>query len=280
MTIFSTCPAVVFTDLDGCLLDHHDYDHAPAQPARLKLKELGIPLIPVTSKTAAEIKALDIDFGPVPLISENGMVINLPSHLFPSPYDGGGPVFAGKPYDDILGFLASLPPSLRPSIHGFYDMSPAEIATVTGLAEADATRAKARQASEPFLWRGDDAGLAELSALAASDGFKLTQGGRFYHLLSEGGKDWAVSWVTRQMQALYPSRKFLTIALGDSANDKAMLALADYGIIIPNADGSGLVINDASGTIIRAPHPGPRGWGAALLSLLDELDIDTLADIK
>lgn len=275
MTIFTTCPAVVFTDLDGCLLDHHDYDHLPAKPALFKLQSLGIPLIPVTSKTAAEINALDIDFGLVPHISENGMVIDLPPHLFASPHDKGGPIFAGKPYDDILNFLKTLPGSLRASIHGFHDMSAAEIAATTGLTEVDAARAKARQASEPFLWQGDEAGLAELTALATTNGFKLTQGGRFYHLLSEGGKDWAVNWVINQLKSMRPATAFHSIALGDSANDKAMLALVDYGIIIPNVDGSGLVINEAKGTIIRAPHAGPRGWGAALITLFDELDLDT-----
>ncbi|GJM01605.1 MAG: mannosyl-3-phosphoglycerate phosphatase [Rhodomicrobium sp.] len=290
MTIFTTCPAVVFTDLDGCLLDHHDYDHLPAKPARSRLKELGIPLIPVTSKTAAEIRALDIDFGSVPLISENGMVIDLPPHLFSSPHDKGGPIFAGKPYNEILAFLQTLPASLRASINGFHDMSAAEIAAVTGLKDVDAVRAKARQASEPFLWQGDEAGIAELSALATANGFKLTQGGRFYHLLSEGGKDWAVNWVIDHLKLIRPEllrtdlirpdRPFHTIALGDSANDKAMLASVDYGIIIPNPGGSGLVISDASGRIIRAPHVGPRGWNAAIMGLLDELDLDTLASTK
>ena len=46
---------IVFTDLDGTLLDHHTYDHSPALPALAKLQEKQIPLVFCTSKTAAEI---------------------------------------------------------------------------------------------------------------------------------------------------------------------------------------------------------------------------------
>ena len=46
---------IVFTDLDGTLLDHHTYDYSPALPALAKLQEKQIPLVFCTSKTAAEI---------------------------------------------------------------------------------------------------------------------------------------------------------------------------------------------------------------------------------
>jgi HAD superfamily hydrolase (TIGR01484 family) len=46
---------LVFTDLDGTLLDHHTYSFEPALPALNSLKEKNIPLIICTSKTRAEI---------------------------------------------------------------------------------------------------------------------------------------------------------------------------------------------------------------------------------
>ena len=35
---------LVVTDLDGSLLDHHNYDYAPAEPVMAALEASGIPL--------------------------------------------------------------------------------------------------------------------------------------------------------------------------------------------------------------------------------------------
>ena len=49
---------VIFTDLDGTLLDHASYSYAPAEPALALLHKLEIPLILASSKTAFEIAPL------------------------------------------------------------------------------------------------------------------------------------------------------------------------------------------------------------------------------
>lgn len=51
-------PRLLFTDLDGSLLDHHSYDWQPARAWLKRLKQLGVPVIPVTSKTRSEIVPL------------------------------------------------------------------------------------------------------------------------------------------------------------------------------------------------------------------------------
>jgi len=49
---------IVFTDLDGTLLDHHDYSYAAALPALQLLAQSNTPLIFNTSKTASEVEQL------------------------------------------------------------------------------------------------------------------------------------------------------------------------------------------------------------------------------
>ena len=56
-------PAVVFTDLDGTLLGHHDYSVDGALPGLERCAALGVPVIPTTSKTAAETEALEDSLG-------------------------------------------------------------------------------------------------------------------------------------------------------------------------------------------------------------------------
>lgn len=65
---------LVFTDLDGTFLDHHSYDYTPALAAVQRLSRLGALLVPVTSKTMAEINALNLPLSPAVAIAENGMV--------------------------------------------------------------------------------------------------------------------------------------------------------------------------------------------------------------
>ena len=71
---------VVFTDLDGCLLDHDSYSFAPAAEALAVLAAQGIPLVLCSSKTRAEIEMLQQDLGVAhPFVSENGGALFLPS---------------------------------------------------------------------------------------------------------------------------------------------------------------------------------------------------------
>ena len=54
---------IVVSDLDGTLLDHHDYSFAAILPVLDRMDGAGIPLIINTSKTRAEWLAMRKNFG-------------------------------------------------------------------------------------------------------------------------------------------------------------------------------------------------------------------------
>ena len=55
MPSMTTTPKlVIFTDLDGCLLDRETYSFEPAQAALRLIREKKIPLVLVSSKTRVE----------------------------------------------------------------------------------------------------------------------------------------------------------------------------------------------------------------------------------
>lgn len=71
---------LIFTDLDGTLLDHHDYSFNAASRALALVQERKIPLVIATSKTFSEVKKIQYDLGILaPCIVENGAGIYIPS---------------------------------------------------------------------------------------------------------------------------------------------------------------------------------------------------------
>ena len=74
---------LVFTDMDGSLLDHHTYSYLDALPQLHRLEHLGIPVIPATSKTRAELEHLRAELGNKnPFIVENGAAVFIPVGYF------------------------------------------------------------------------------------------------------------------------------------------------------------------------------------------------------
>ena len=70
---------VIYTDLDGTLLDHDNYGLGPAGAVLLEMLARNIPVIPVTSKTHAEVQLLCHTLEMTgPFVVENGAAIWVP----------------------------------------------------------------------------------------------------------------------------------------------------------------------------------------------------------
>jgi len=73
--------------------------------------------------------------------------------------------------------------------------------------------------------------------------------------------------VTSQLyRHCYPNIEWTSVALGDSANDLAMLEAADIAITIPHADGIKVQVSGTHN--IQAKYPASKGWNDSILSLL------------
>ena len=103
---------VLFTDLDGTLLDHDTYSWAPALPALNELKLRGAAVVLCTSKTRAELMRLRTELRlNDPFITENGAGVFIPEGYFGQPVAGttlreGFEVLTlGAGYPDLLADL-------------------------------------------------------------------------------------------------------------------------------------------------------------------------------
>lgn len=252
---------LVFTDLDGTLLDHGSYDTGPAMPMLGRLARLGVPVILASSKTAAEIAGWQERLGLShwPAIVENGAAL----------LDGGTDDSA---YRRLRTALAGLAAPFR----GFGDMTDAEVAACTGLSPADAARARRRSHSEPGLWQGDAAGLDRFLADLAALGITARRGGRFLTLSFGGTK------AARMAELVARFAPDTTIALGDAPNDIEMLTAADRAIIVRNDGGPGIppLPGEDQGRVLRTRAEGPSGWAEGLAAALADLGMTEKGDSR
>ncbi len=261
---------VVFTDLDGTLLDAATYSYAPARPALKALAASGAPLVFCTSKTRAETEVWRRRLGNrSPFVVENGGAVFIPRGAFPFPFEpdrregGYDVVVLGADYARLRAALEDIRVEIG-GLRGFGDMGDEEVARLTGLPPGEAALARRREFDEPFVLEGPGEALA-IEAMAEARGLRVTRGGRFFHLTGPSDKGAAV----RRLVGLY-ARTIegpLTAALGDSGNDRPMLEAVDIPVLVARPDGSHDPAIDLPG-LRRTPGAGPTGWNAAVLEIL------------
>lgn len=260
----STPPFVVFSDLDGTLLDHEDYTWTAALPALAKLRAHGVPVVLASSKTAPEIAPLreQMRLTHCPAIVENGAGILPP---------GTAPDTNNAAYLRLRRILDGIPPGLRRHFEGFGDWDEAEVSTQTGLTPEGAKLARQRAFSEPGVWTGPAELRKRFLAQLDAEGVTARHGGRFLTLSFGGTKADRMAEVLEGYAGDGPLP--LSVALGDAPNDAEMLNAADHGVIIANPHGTELPIlaGERAGRIRRSTKPGPAGWNEMILRLVSEL---------
>ncbi|MCS6897462.1 MAG: HAD-IIB family hydrolase [Nitrospira sp.] len=267
---------VIFTDLDGTLLDSRTYRFDEACEALGELQLRGIPVVLVSSKTRAEIEPIrsQLNNGH-PFIVENGGAVFVPLGYFSLPLPAAGTsgcyqvVEFGTSYPLLRKALKEIGHDAGVSLTGYGDLSEEEVAQRTGLSLEEAALAKQREYDEPFFIEGTDCFPPSLAMAIANRRLRWTTGDRCHHLMGAQDKGLAVRRLIHyyQQAAGIHSHRLTTVAVGNSPNDLPMLAAVDKPILLQQADGSYAAGVDLPG-LIRAPAPGPVGWNHAILSLL------------
>jgi mannosyl-3-phosphoglycerate phosphatase len=267
------CPLLIFTDLDGTLLDHDTYRWDKAKPALDLCRELEVPVILVSSKTRAEMHALHLELGLAsPFVSENGGGVFFPVDSALDPPSEALLVDAfrkwslGSPYPEIVSALRDIRDELHWTIRGFSDMTVDEISELTGLDSEKAHLAAMREYDEPFLVTDrEEVDRERLGEAAAKRGLQVTEGGRFYHLHGACDKGRAVDKLTRWYKKY--CGPMTTIALGDSPNDFTMLKRVDHPVLVKSSRAYPNLFK-AIPSLKTTEETGPAGWDAAVSALL------------
>jgi mannosyl-3-phosphoglycerate phosphatase len=275
--MMTTRKPVIFTDLDGTLLNRSTYSFEEAQPALQRIREKEIPLVLSSSKTRAEIEVYRkrLENGH-PFISENGGAVFVPKDYFSFafPYDRETDWFfvleLGIFYPRIVEVLNSIKKETGILIRGFSELTEKEISILCGLDIREAGLAKKREYDEPFIVEGGEGEIEIIRKKIEEKGMTHAHGGRFHHLSGKNDKGMAVTI----LKELYENQFFsiVTVGIGDGPNDLAMLSVVDHPVLLKGEDGVSPETLSAKQEIVIIQGSGPRAWNQAILRIIDELD--------
>lgn len=246
---------VVFSDLDGTLLDHTTYDFTPALEGIHLLKKHSIPLILVSSKTALEMAYWQDQLGlNDPYIAENGSIIVLPGEK--------KRVFLGKPLQELKTifhhFAEGLPLILLLD-------HPARFQKETGLKEPLLSMALKREGSLPFLIEGgEEDKVLEAFLKDLPEDLVIRKGGRLYHLMGNTHKGRGVNWIQKH----YLASSTKTIAFGDAENDWDLLKAVDYAYLVEKPSGGWRPMPGPIPSLRQISGIGPIGFTHGIKELL------------
>ncbi len=248
---------IIYTDLDGTLLDHDNYSFNDAKDTLEKLKNKDIPVIICTSKTRAEIVFFREKIGNKhPFISENGGGIFIPKNYFDFEFDFDRKdddyfiISLGPKYEKLVKTIKKIKENFE--IKSFFDMNPEEIAKDSNLDIKYAKLAKQREFDIPFKvknFKNED----EVLRIIRENNLRFTKGGRYYHLMGNNSKGRAVNILTDLYKKRYD--EVFTIGIGDSDNDFSMLDSVDRGYLVMKKNEE-----YASKEYNPAGEIGPKGW--------------------
>ena len=269
-------PWIVFTDLDGTLLDAHTYDAGPARGALVLLAARGVPVVFCSSKTAAEQRPLRAALGlsHLPFIVENGAAILVPAASALPVADWPRALACpaerlhalGRSAEAVRAGIARAASAAGLSVTGYADLTVEAVAELTGLDPAAAARARQREFSETLVDRHPPEKWSAFAATLAAEGLGLRHGGRFHtvtDLATDKGR--AVRLVAK-LFSHHAGHAVATVGLGDSANDEGLLAAVDQAWLVARPDGSWTPLEIPR--LRRVPHAGPTGWAEAIRQLL------------
>lgn len=258
-------PLLIFTDLDGTLLDVHTYEWQPASAWLETLQDRQIPVILCSSKTAAEMLRIqrDLDLQGLPFIAENGAVIQLDARWQDHP-DAPRRI-NGVPHHEITNVINHLRSSEGYRFTAFDDVDVRVISEWTGLNHERAALARLHEASVTLIWRDSDERMAHFEEALEQKGLAFIQGARFWHILHmRSGKDQAVNWLVEQYRQREGTRP-VTLGLGDGPNDAPLLDSVDFAVVVKGINRFGVHLrDDTPGRVYHTQLPGPAGWREGL----------------
>lgn len=258
---------VIYTDLDGTLLDLETYDHRITEESVHKLTNSGTPVIFCSSKTLAEQRYFQELFHlNTPMIIENGAGVVIPRtfHAYfedlPHRIIDNYLLFSfTEGYNFILENLDRIRKELNLKLLGYHDLQFGEISEITGISVDDLERTTNRLFSETLLMGDFNApNFQKMRQALFEVDLQCTPGSKFFTISGiSSNKGKAINWLNRHLKQIN-SKNFTTIGIGDSFNDLSMLAEVERPFLVQKPDSTFSKIEVHN--LMKIEKPGPYGW--------------------
>lgn len=270
---------LIFTALDGALVDARTGSFADAEEALSELERRHIALILVTPRTREEVEPFRRKLQHNhPFITESGGGIFFPDGYFNVKIPDAARIARylgiaqGKPYAEVCEALDDIAEECGVGVAGFHHMSPREIADNTGMKPREAYLARAREFDEPFFFTSaDEKAIARFVETAKEKGYQARQSGMFWHFSSGCDPARAVRTVTRLFREA-TRIKLRAIGIGADDEDLAWLRAVDHAVLLSGGkadQGTSPADNTQNArNIVRGNTPGPAGWNETIMNII------------
>jgi mannosyl-3-phosphoglycerate phosphatase len=278
---------VVFSDIDGTLIDIFTRNYGKSKELVKKLEESSIPVVLCSSKTWAEQDMIRKDLGleGEPFIIENGGAVIIPDGYFEGDgrtdddlqhhgvirvVDGYRVIELGRSSAEIRKGLQHVRRKTGTAFKGVSDLSIEELAKIVGMTHDDAERMSKRQYGETIL-EIDKTEKVQFEQVLSEEGLQVIHGSRYFDVTAGNDKGKAV----RILMDLYRKKlgdDTIFIGIGDSPNDIPMLKLTDVAILVQKHDGTWTEVdnNIIITRVMKVEGIGPAGWEKAFATIIKE----------
>ena len=269
---------LIFTDLDGTLLDHENYSFGVNKKTISTIINNKNEIIFNTSKTFSECKKLlkELKLLNMPFSTENGAVIYFPKIRFNKIKNSSS---FGRYWSVRIAKLSSKNwyqfLKLKQKKYNFFiaqDLSPKILKKYTNLNNTNMMLD--REASQIILWEDNltKLKLFKKDLKSEKDGV-LIKGSRFMQISSICNKRIAKKLISHAYDIQFRDKYSInTIALGDSKNDIDMLNSCKYSCLIKNSTGTHVKLRSNKKNVFKSSKLAPDGWGEVLYKLNKTLE--------
>ncbi|MEC7755415.1 MAG: HAD-IIB family hydrolase [Bacteroidota bacterium] len=261
---------IVFTDLDGTLLDLKSYSYARSREAVEFLQNREIPLVFCSSKARAEQLAYQEALGVHhPFIVENGSAIYIPKGYFKQPIPFNTyhinqfeVIVVGEPVETIREAIANLRENLRLSFLCYCDLPAEEVSMYLGMDLNSARRAMQREFSESILQGSlSQRFFTELDKV----GFRSIPGSRFQTIVSkQAHKGRAIELLLKLYEQEWG--EVWSYGVGDHVNDYEMFKAVNEPALVQRPNGEWAMLEEPCARLINAI--GPEGFSQAVYAMV------------
>lgn len=258
---------LLFTDLDGTLLNKKTFEFKAALDLVKNCVKKGINIIPNSSKTDLELNEICEDLGiPKVYISENGSCIHglnfLSENLHKEICLSRNKQIIYKSFSDNVDV------NLRQKCFILENESLKHQIEILGLPEKKIYKALNRKFSFPFIFEGNKDEEIELKKIVKKNGLKIQFGGRVLNLGDEVSKGNAmqkfVSLLSKETK-----KNYVLICVGDNENDFDMLDKCDYPCLVKNGS---LKKVSFKNQCIFSTQEAPYGWIEVVNETLNKIE--------